>query len=730
MNNVIEDKDTMIDTLRNQGCNLIELQPRTKFPKRSWQKYQTERNEEVFASDSNYAVLGGSISNNLIILDLDNVKEGGGHEPVDDEFLDRIFKDVKKKTLVVKTGTGGYHIYLRDTMNRETKSVKLDSNDYHLDVQASGKYVVGAGSIHENGNTYEVVSETTTIMSMDFGFVLESLSNLGFTANKPTGKPMSGLQKIEFDTEDWDALERGNIKSGERNDKMHKLLCRRLCFDKMFDTLEHTEAYARTVNEAMAKNGTTKLPDSELMRTVESAWKFYERNKEQGTLWEKSSQGEQLKSAEMGEYLLNQYVFATLRDNTKTYIYDEGVYTSDGENVRNLIAEECYQVNPNCKNAWVEEVYHYIQAKTLKSRNLFDSNPYELVMDNGVLNIKTMDLKPHDPTHYSFIKIPIEYNPNAQATKFIKFLKECFTIEGKLKTKDYFTCLEIMGLTLIKHNRFEKAFMFIGSGANGKSTFLDVLSALLGKRNISSRTMSDLSKEKFAKIDLHNKMANIFSDIQGNELYDTGMLKAMITGDIITAEEKYGKPFQFRPYSKLLFSANRFPAISDQSDGFFRRFTIIEWLRVFKGKEKNINLKEELVSDKDELSGIFNLVVNASKMLDERGHFLHEQPVDEVRTKWNEKSEPINTFLDQETAADDSEAAYVSTSMLYAHYQRWCKTNKLVEEKARRFNKIVGDIYQASVTRINGVSTRAYAGIRLKHPLGGKPTELKQFGED
>lgn len=730
MNSVLDDKDVMMEALRNQGCNLIELQPKTKFPKGRWQKYQTERNEEVFAQDSNYAVIGGRISNNLIILDLDKVKEGGGHEPVDEAYLDRIFKDVKKKTLVVKTGTGGYHIYLRDTINRETKSVKLDNQDYHLDVQASGKYVVGAGSIHENGNTYEVVSETTTIMSLDFGFVLESLSNLGFTANKPSGKPMSGLQKLEFDTEDWDALERGNIKEGERNDKLHKLLCRRLCFDKMFDTLEHAEEYARTVNDAMGKNGTRKLPNSELMRTVESAWKFYEKNKEQGTLWEKSSAGEQLKSSEMGKYLLNQYVFVTLRDNTKTYIYDEGVYVSEGESVRNIIAEECYQVNPNCKNAWVEEVFHYIQAKTLKSRSLFDSNPYELVVENGILNIQTMELKQHDPSHYSFIKIPVEYNPNAKPLKFIKFLKECFTVDGKLRLNDYYTCLEIMGLTLIKHNRFEKAVMFIGSGANGKSTFLDVLTAILGKRNISSRTMSDLSKEKFAKIDLHNKMANIFSDIQGSELYDTGMLKAMITGDFISAEEKYGKPFVFRPYSKLLFSANRFPAISDQSDGFFRRFTIIEWLKVFKGKEKNINLKHDLTENPEELSGILNLILRAGKLLDKRGHFLHDQPVEDVRTKWNEKSEPINTFLDQETEPDDAESAFVSTGMLYSHYQRWCKANKLVEEKSRRFNKIVGDIYQPTVTRINGVSTRAYVGIKLKHPLGGKQTELKPFGDE
>ena len=536
---------------------------------------------------------------------------------------------------------------------------------------------------------------------------------------------MGRLEKINFEGEDWDSIERGNIEKGTRNTKMHKLLCRRLCYDKLFDTLDQVEQFADEVNQNMQKQGNGLLAEYELKNTVKSAWDFYQREKEAGNLIEKSEMGERPSAESMGNYLIMNWRFATLRDTTKMYVYDEGVYVSEGDHVMNLIKEECYQ-HKGAKKSWVDEVITYVQAKTLVSRSIFDNSPYEIVLVNGILNIKTLDLRPHDPDFYSLVKIPLEYNPDARCPKFLKFLTDCFTVEGKFRQKDYFTCLEVFALTLLKHSRLEKAVMFIGAGANGKSTYLDVLQAVIGRRNVSARTMHDLSKEKFAKIDLFNKLANVFSDIQGTELYDTGMLKAMISGDVITAEEKFGRPFHFRPHSKLIFSANRFPPVSDQSPGFFRRFIIVEWERVFD-KDKNVHLKYELISDKRELSGIFNLIVRLAKMLDERGHIVHEQDVMTIRQKWNEKSEPINTFLDTETEVVDSENAYIPINMLYSYYVRWCKANNLVAEKARKFNKIVGEANQQVVKKDEGTATRVWANLRLKHPLGGKQTELKPF---
>ena len=723
----MNNRDEYIQSLRDQGCNLIELKPKSKIPIGSWKTYQSVINESVFAEGANYAVLAGSISKDLVIIDVDkmNPDDPNFHAPVDLEFLNDIIPNVLSRTLVVKTGTGGYHIYIRHTKSvKNLKSLKLDSGDMHIDIQSEGKYVVGPGSTHNNGNPYEIVSTTPTIMSLDFGFISMALEKLGFTPNKDDVKH-TGLQKIIFANEDWDALEKGHIKMGQRNEKMHKLLVRRLCYDKLFDTLEHAESFASDVNQKMKEFGTPSLPSHELNATVKSAWSFFVKNKEQGTLFEKSKEGKQIEASAMGNLLMASNKFVTIRENMRMYLYKEGVYYAHGEYVRSIIQEECYKVNALCKMGWVEEVIHYIEANTMMDLDRFDSNPDEYVVNNGIMNIRTRELRAHDPEFYSFIKIPVDFNPTARCPKFNNFLRECFTVNGNFLAKDYFTVLEVLGLVFLKHTRLEKAIMFIGGGSNGKSTFLDILQAVLGKDNVAARAMQDLAKEKFAKVELYQKLANVFSDIQGSELYDTGMLKSMISGDKIVAEEKYAKTFTFRPFSKLIFSANKFPPVSDQSSGFFRRFVIVEWLRVFDNTNKKISLKHELTNDTAELSGILNLAIRLALMLEKRGHFMYEKSISEMRNKWNEKSEPINTFLDKETVPDDSEVAVIPVAMLYAHYVRWCRASNLVEEKPRKFNRVLDQAgLTQSVKRTDNAPTRVWLNLRLVHPLGGKQTEL------
>ena len=184
MNEATYDRTSLIDSLRCQGCNLIELQPNSKRPKAQWKEYQTKFNESIFPEDANYGVLGGEISNNLIILDLDKKGSDGGHSEIDIVYLDKVIRDVLKKTLVVRTGTGGYHIYLRnDSSNKQPRSNNLDAQDMHIDIQSTGKFVVGPGSIHPNKRPYQVVSATTTIMTINFKYVLEQLEQLGFSGN-------------------------------------------------------------------------------------------------------------------------------------------------------------------------------------------------------------------------------------------------------------------------------------------------------------------------------------------------------------------------------------------------------------------------------------------------------------------------------------------------------------------------------------------------------------------
>ena len=140
--------------------------------------------------------------------------------------------------------------------------------------------------------------------------------------------------------------------------------------------------------------------------------------------------------------------------------------------------------------------------------------------------------------------------------------------------------------------------MNIGGGANGKSTFLEVLQCFLGEYNVSNVSIHALQVDRFVKARLDGKLANIYADISSSDLKETDVLKMLITGENIDVEKKNLDGYSMKNTAKLFFSANKFPEVADQSIGFFRRFIIIQWLQNFTGRA-NTNLRRELVEESD-----------------------------------------------------------------------------------------------------------------------------------
>ncbi len=88
--------------------------------------------------------------------------------------------------------------------------------------------------------------------------------------------------------------------------------------------------------------------------------------------------------------------------------------------------------------------------------------------------------------------------------------------------------------------------------------------------------------------DLDGKSANIFSDLEKNELRHTGEIKDIVSGEGLQVQKKYKDPFTLYPFVKLMFSCNRFPKSFDQSQGFFRKWMIVKWERNFENDPERI----------------------------------------------------------------------------------------------------------------------------------------------
>lgn len=186
----------MIDELRNSGLNLIPLKVKSKIPIVDWKAYQTKRYESPISG--NYGVICGKISGDLFVIDLDSPQL----YPLFEAFIDR--------TLVVKTGKG-YHFYFKALDGKLPKTVPLKNKDnFKLDIRSEGSYVVGPGSIHESGSTYQIISKVTEILTIDPQVIKNILVDGGF---KPD-------EKLNIDQ-----ISKGKLSKGSRNNSAFVYAC-------------------------------------------------------------------------------------------------------------------------------------------------------------------------------------------------------------------------------------------------------------------------------------------------------------------------------------------------------------------------------------------------------------------------------------------------------------------------------------------------------------------------
>ena len=144
----------------------------------------------------------------------------------------------------------------------------------------------------------------------------------------------------------------------------------------------------------------------------------------------------------------------------------------------------------------------------------------------------------------------------------------------------------MLGYCLLGDCRFQKSFILLGNGRNGKSMFLEMIRKWLGDVNCSSLALEDLS-QKFKPAELIGKMVNIGDDSGHNLLENTAIFKKLVTGDSITIEIKNVQPFQFVNKAKMIFAANSLPPTTDKSEGFFRRCIVIPFNAIYRETDAN-----------------------------------------------------------------------------------------------------------------------------------------------
>lgn len=367
---------------------------------------------------------------------------------------------------------------------------------------------------------------------------------------------------------------------------------------------------------------------------------------------------------EFGDELIEAYNIKTV--NGQLYVYEDGYYQRDEK----IIEGKMIELFPGIRQTQRAEVLSYLRIKTHTKLADIKVNPYVINLKNTRLDIRTGKCIEFTPDALEFDRIPVVYDPSAYCADLDKMLNRVFC--GDREVIDLFE--EMAGYCLIKSARYQKAFILVGSGSNGKSTILNLLEAFLGSGNFSTLPLEKVC-DRFNMAELENMLANIGDDIDNVTIKDSGTLKKMISGESLTVERKGERPFKLAPYATHIYSANAIPRSFDKSEGFYRRWLLVPFNAKFSSEDGDYDpLIYDKITTETALSYLLNIAIRGARRLLKRGKFTEPQSVKDALDSYKTDNSTTLSWIEDKGL----EADYFlenSTDKLYSDFSDWCKTS-------------------------------------------------------
>jgi putative DNA primase/helicase len=405
------------------------------------------------------------------------------------------------------------------------------------------------------------------------------------------------------------------------------------------------------------------------------------------------------------------------------WIYRNGIYEPNGKSEVKIILRD---VLGNWYSAFFgNQVINKLETDTAISSDVFFSQLYsdEIPVQNGILNIFTRELKPFTPEKIFFNKLPVEYNPLCDCPMIDKFLKEVLA-----KEDDRQVLYEIGGFILLKEYRFEKAFMFIGNGRNGKDKTLELIKRTIGMGNCCSVPLSSIVPDSFIMAEFFGKLANLSGEISNQDLKETGTFKQMTGRSLISAPRKFLNPITFQNYAKFVFACNELPMVYDTSKGFWDRWVLLEFPYTFVTKEEiekakdktNLKLRDENIIEKittpQEMSGLLNKFLDGLDRLITWKTFSQTVGSEQIKNFWIRKANSFMAFcLD---CIEDDYDGYITKKELRRKYKIYCSKHKITGKNdfviKRTLEEMYGAIEGTKNTAFN-YNERVWEGISWKN---------------
>jgi putative DNA primase/helicase len=377
--------------------------------------------------------------------------------------------------------------------------------------------------------------------------------------------------------------------------------------------------------------------------------------------------------------------------------YESGYYNGKARSMIRGRVEDAFRSQGLASvDSFREEVVKSVAGTSEFHRSRESFNPPEsLCLKTGILDTVTLAVAPHSPKVVFTWQLPVEYDPTATCPRFEQFLQEVMpdTLDGKGQQRRELL-IDLLGYCLWRRNPFQQFFVFVGDGANGKTTYAKVIQMLLGPDAVSDLSLQQVSASRFTPAELDGKLVNLCDDLPYDKpLTATGTLKVLTGEGTLVVERKGQHPFPMRFDGKMISMANRTPRTEDDSYAFWRRVTLFKFEQTFPVGDPR---RDPLLEDKlrAELPGILNLALRGLGRVRARLEFDPNRVLDPAKEEWHKRADPVRSELLE--AFEERPGAFTSNDEIREYHIRRAEAEGRTPLNDRALGQVVTRTFPSS----------------------------------
>lgn len=351
-----------------------------------------------------------------------------------------------------------------------------------------------------------------------------------------------------------------------------------------------------------------------------------------------------------------------------------------------------------------------VDARVVATIDQWDANPWALNCANGIIDLRTGTLRPHDRAAYCTKLAPVEFVPDALSPVWQR------AIESTLPDIDVREYVQTFaGYAATGEVREHSVDFWWGGGCNGKSTTVEALRAVLGDyattipTTVLLATKGDRHPTDIAT--LHGVRLAVASELPEGGRLNEQQVKALTGGDTITARRMREDYWVFTPTHKLLVLTNHLPQIRGTDAGIWRRVRLVPFTLNFETAGTIDRELPERLRQPDASRGILAWVVTGAVRYAQEG-LTPPETVKAATAEYRTDEDVLGAWLAECVDTGAGPSAFISGEELHQSYLAWCDREGIQRPLTRR---VLGKRLRERgfIERNKGGRTRGFAGVAL-----------------